>query len=67
MPAEQCLGLDEETSLANPRKEPVEPGEQCSVRRPKCRACHLAPEDCHLMAKHDDLDGEFTAFMARES
>jgi hypothetical protein len=67
MPAEQCLGLDEETSLANPRKESAEPGEQRSVRRTQRRACHLATEDCHLVTEHDDLDGEFTAFMARES
>jgi hypothetical protein len=66
MPAEECLGLNEETSLANPRKEPAEPGEQCSVGRPKCRARHLAPEDRHLVTEHDDFDGQFFPFAPAE-
>jgi len=28
---------------------------------------HLAAEHCHLMAKHDDLDGEFFLFIPAES
>ena len=29
-----------------------------SIRRLQRRSVDLAPEDCHLVAKHDDLDGE---------
>jgi hypothetical protein len=48
-------------------EESAEPGEQCSVGRPKCRACHLAPEHCHLVTEHDDFDGQFFAFVQAES
>jgi hypothetical protein len=39
------------------------------VRRDPCerRARHLATEHCHLMTKHDDLDGEFFLFIPAES
>jgi hypothetical protein len=67
MPAEQCLGLDEQLSEVSTIEEPAEPGEQRPVRRTQRRARHMATEDCHLMTKHDDLDGEFTAFIAKES
>jgi hypothetical protein len=67
MPAEQCFGLDEQLSKVSTIEEPAEPGEQCSVRRTQRRARHLATEHCHLMAKHDDLGGEFTAFITKES
>jgi hypothetical protein len=67
VPAKQGLGLNEETSSASPREESAQPGEKCSVGWPQRRTGHLATEHCHLMAKHDDLDGEFTAFIAKES
>ncbi|MGD0255913.1 MAG: hypothetical protein ABSB99_10255 [Acidimicrobiales bacterium] len=67
MPAEQCLGLDEQLSEVSTVEELAEPGEQCPVRRTQRRARHLTTEHCYLMAKHDDLDGEFTVFIAKES
>jgi hypothetical protein len=48
-------------------EEPTKPGEQCSVGWSQRRTDHLAAEHCHLVAKHDDLDGEFTVFIAKES
>jgi len=67
MSAEQGLGLHEETFSASSREELTQPGEQCSVARPECRACHLAPEHCHLVTKHDDFNGEFFLFIPAES
>jgi hypothetical protein len=67
VPAEQCLGLDEQLSEVSTVEKPAEPGEQCPVIGPQRRARHLATEHCHLMAKHDDLDGEFFLFIPAES
>jgi hypothetical protein len=67
MPAEQCFGLDEESPQASAPKEPTQSGEQRPVIGPQRRARHLAVEHRHLMANHDDLDGEFFLFIPAES
>jgi hypothetical protein len=40
------------------RVAPNQPREQCSIARLQERAGYLAAQHGHLVAKHDDLDGE---------
>ena len=61
MPPKQGLGLDEESPRAPATKESTQSGEQRSVRGPQRRSDHLATEDRHLVAEHDDLDRQFVA------
>jgi hypothetical protein len=58
VPTEQGLGLDKEAPLANGRKQPAQPSEQCSVRWAQSRADDLAAQYRDLVAEHDDLDGQ---------
>jgi hypothetical protein len=37
-------------------------GEECSIRWSQSRAGHLPSEDGHLVAEHDDLDGQIAGF-----
>ena len=66
MPAEQGLGLDEEPPPAPAAKEPAQPGEQRPVAGSQRRAGHLAAEDRHLVAEHDDFDRQFVVVTPRE-
>ena len=66
MPAEQGLGLDEETPSANRREHPAQPGEHRSVRWPQRRADDLAPQHRDLVTEHDDLDGQILLLAPRE-
>jgi hypothetical protein len=59
MPAQKGLGLDEEPPPASAVKEPTQSGEQRSVRWSERRAGHLATQDGHLVAEHDDFDRQF--------
>ena len=38
--------------------QPAEAGKERSIRRSQSRAGDLPAEDGHLMAEHDDLDGQ---------
>ena len=66
VPTEQGLGLHEEPLSVPPIKESAQSGEQCSIAGSKGRAGHLAAKDRHLMAEHDDLDGQLPVFPPRE-
>jgi hypothetical protein len=55
---EQGLGLDEKAPPANGREQPAQPREHCSVRLSQSGAGGLAAQDGHLVAEHDDLDGQ---------
>src|SRR5271165_7231688 len=67
MPAKQGLGLDEEPPQPAAIKESTEAGEERPVRRSQRRVGHLPAEHHHLMAEHDDLNGQFAALRATES
>ena len=54
------------TCLSAAVKEPAQPGEQRSIAGPQRRAGHLAAKDGDLVAKHDDLDGQFVAVTPQE-
>jgi hypothetical protein len=58
MPAEQCVGLDEDAIMLRSGDQLAEAGEECSIRGSQRWAGHLATEDHHLVPKHDDLDGQ---------
>jgi hypothetical protein len=57
MPAQESLGLDEESPPMLSAEEPTQSGEQCPIRWLERRADHLATEECHFVAEHDDFDG----------
>jgi hypothetical protein len=58
VPAEQGLGLDEESHAMAPVKEPTQPGEQGSIRRAQGGPVYLAAKDSDLMTEHDDFNGQ---------
>jgi hypothetical protein len=49
------------------REQPRQPGQHRPIRRFQRRSLHLAPEDCHLVAQHHDLDREIGVATAEES
>jgi hypothetical protein len=55
MPAQQCLGLDEEARPAAARQCPAERGEQGAVGGLEPGACDLAAEHGELVAQHQYL------------
>ncbi len=67
VPAQQGVGLHEEATELGPGDEPCETGKERPVRRPQGRAGHLATEDRHLVAKHDDLNGEIGVVTSSET
>jgi hypothetical protein len=58
MPTEQSFGLGGEPSALRSGNYPAEAGKECSIRRLEGRAGHLPSEDGHLVAEHDDPDGQ---------
>ena len=58
VPAQQGCRLDEEASASSAGEQSCEPRQHRSVRRLQRRSVDLASKDCHLVAQHDDLDGE---------
>ena len=61
MPTEQGVGLDEEPMKLRPGDQPAEAGKERSIRGSQSGAGHLPTEDGHLVAEHDDLDGQIAA------
>ena len=66
MPAEQGLGLDEETSSPTREQERTQPGKKRPVTRPQRRARHLTTQDRHLVTKHGDFDGQLAIVTPKE-
>ena len=58
VPAQQGCWLDEEAPESPAGEQPCEPRQHRSICRLQRRSVDLASEDCHLVAQHDDLDGE---------
>ena len=58
MPTEQGVGLDEEPSALRSGDQAAEAGKERSIRGSQSRAGHLPTEDGHLVAEHDDFDGQ---------
>ena len=66
MPAEQGLGLHEESASTPTVKQPTQSGEQCPIGRPEGRSDHLATEHGNLVSEHDDFNGQLVAVAATE-
>jgi len=58
VPAQKGSRLDEEASEASTGEKSCESCDHGSIRLFQHWSVNLASEDCHLMAQHDDLDGE---------
>jgi hypothetical protein len=58
MPTEQRVGLYEESRQLRPGDQPTEAGKERTIRRLQSRAGYLPAEDGHLVAEHDNLDGQ---------
>ena len=67
VPAQQGCRLDEEASLAPAREQSPQSGQHRPVGRLQRRTVDLASEDRHLVAQHDDLDGEIACPCGRMS
>jgi hypothetical protein len=67
VPTKQSCRLDEEASESSAGEQPCEPRQHRSICRLQRRPVDLAPEDCHLVAQHDDLDGETRGTPTNES
>jgi hypothetical protein len=50
--------LDEELPDTLAGEQSCQPGQHCSIRRLERWSVHLASQDCHLVAQHDEFDGE---------
>ena len=66
MPAEQSLGLHEESASTPTIKEPTQSGKQGPIGRPEVRTGHLATEHGNLVSEHDDFNGQLVAVTATE-
>ena len=67
MPAQERLGLDEETTPMSPRQQTAQSGQQGPVGRLECRADDLATQHGHLVAQHDDLGRRLLSVPASET
>ena len=67
VPALQGCRLDEEAPESSAREQPRQPGQDRPIRWLECGTWHLAPEDCHLVATHDNLDGEIGVAATEET
>jgi hypothetical protein len=65
--AQQGCRLDEEASEMLAEEQSCESRQHRPVRRLQCRSVDLAAQDRHLVAQHDDLDGEFGVTAEDES
>jgi len=59
VPAQQCLGLDEESVALRPRQQAAQSCEQGPVSRSKRRPGDLPAKDRYFVSENDDFDGEF--------
>jgi hypothetical protein len=66
VPAQQGRRLDEEAPETLAGEQSYEPRQHGPVRRLERRSVDLAPPDCHLVAQHDDLDGQIGVTAADE-
>ena len=67
MPTQQGIGLCEEPMELPPGEQPAESREERSVAWLQSRTYNLAPENRHLMAEHDDFDGEIVSVTSSET
>jgi len=67
VPAQRSFWSDEEAPESTTRELSCESRQHRPVRRLERRSVDLASEDCHLVAQHDDLDGEIGVTSANES
>ena len=67
MPTQQGCRLDEEAPETLAGEQPRQPRQHRSICRLQCRSVDLALEDRHLVAQHDDLDGEIRVTATDES
>ena len=67
MPAQQGRRLDEEVPETLAGEQSCEPRQHRSICRLQRRPVDLAPEDCHLVSEHDELDGEVRVTAIDES
>ncbi|MDA8354802.1 MAG: hypothetical protein M0Z95_00510, partial [Actinomycetota bacterium] len=58
LPTQQGCRLDEEVSESTTGEQSCQSGQHRSICRCERQSLDLASEDRHLMAQHDDLDGE---------
>jgi len=58
VPTQQGFRSDEEPPESSTGEQSCEPRQNRPIRRLQRRSMDLAPEDCHLMAQHHDLDSE---------
>jgi len=58
MPAQQGVGLHEEATEPGWGDQPCETGKERSIRGSQSGASHLPAKDSHLVAEHDNLDGQ---------
>ncbi|MHB1988310.1 MAG: hypothetical protein ACYCSF_10055 [Acidimicrobiales bacterium] len=58
MPAQQGCRLDEEASASSAGEQSCQSRQHRSICRLQRGSVHLASEDRHLVAQHDDLDRE---------
>ena len=59
MPAQERLGLHEESPQVTSAEQPAESGEKGTISRTQCGTLHLSAEHRHLVSEHDDLDSQF--------
>jgi len=57
VPTEQHCRLDKEAPETGAGEQSCKSGQNCPVGRLQEWSMDLAPENRHLLAKHDDLDG----------
>ena len=67
VPAQQGCWLDEEAAEASAGEQSCEPRQHRPICRLQRRSVDLAPEDCHLVSEHADLDGEVRVTATDES
>jgi hypothetical protein len=58
MPAQESLRLDKEAPSASSRQKSAQSSEHCPILWLQGWTGHLAAQDPHLVAEHDDLDGQ---------
>ncbi len=67
VPTQLGCRLDEEVPESPAGEQTCEPRQNRSVGRLQCRSVDLASEDRHLVAQHDDLDGEIRVTATAQS
>ena len=65
VPTQQSCRLDEEVPVTAAGEQSCQPGQHGSICRLERWPVDLASEDRHLMAQHDDFDGEVQCLCER--